>query len=70
MCTSFEGIDGASRLEHDPPAAANSAVGIGLPETKADTTALERFFCVHRMAIPLWAGRVGTRKSGRSPLYR
>ena len=34
--------------------------GIGLPESKADTTAAPvRFFCVRSMASLLWAGRVG-----------
>lgn len=40
--------------------AANSANGIGVLNSKADTPPPERFFCVRSTARPLWAGRVGS----------
>ncbi|MEK2610606.1 hypothetical protein WLF18_15970 [Pseudomonas shirazensis] len=40
--------------------AANSATGIGVLNSKADTPPLARFFCVRSTAMPLWAGRVGS----------
>lgn len=42
--------------------------GIGLPESKADTTAAPvRFFCVRSMASLLWAGRVGVPSGTPAP---
>lgn len=42
------------------PVAANSATGIGVLNSKADTPPLARFFCVRNTVMPLWAGRVGS----------
>ena len=55
MCTTFEGIDGASRLEHDPPAAANSAVGFGRPMSEG-AQRRKAFFCARVMAGCAWEG--------------
>ena len=42
------------------PVAANSANGIGVLNSKADTPPLARFFCVRNTVMPLWVGRVGS----------
>lgn len=42
--------------------------GIGVPASKADTTAAPvRFFCVRSMASLLWAGRVGVPSGTPAP---
>ncbi len=51
-------IDERHRYGYCSRIAAKSATGIGLPAVLADTTAYMRFFCVHRMVMPVMGGVV------------
>ncbi|MDM9596953.1 MULTISPECIES: hypothetical protein [Pseudomonas] len=55
-----QGVASTPARMYRPPVAANSATGIGVLNSKADTPPLARFFCVRSTAMPLWAGRAGS----------
>lgn len=55
-----QGVASKASRRYRPPVAANSANGIGVLNSKADTPPFARFFCVRCTVMPLWAGRVGS----------